>query len=194
MATIRTARPDDAGVLATTYLRAFSDDPVLRWLLPTDDEYQSDGRRVFDSLVRRWLAQESLWCTDDGAAVAGWNKPGRPDVDVDDPDPVEHPHWRVERLVALRDRLVEHTPPEPHWHLNMIATHPDWQRRGLAAALMRTVFAIADDAGVPCYLETETPENVAYYRHHGFDVRTEWDVATDDSEGPHMWGMLRPAR
>ena len=50
------------------------------------------------------------------------------------------------------------------------------------------MFERADADGVPCYLETETPENVAYYMHHGFDVRTEWDVPSD---GPQMWGMLR---
>jgi ribosomal protein S18 acetylase RimI-like enzyme len=194
VSSIRKATVGDVAVLATTYRRAFADDPVLRWLMPADDEYETDGRRVFDFVVRRWLAQDSLWCTDDGVAAAGWNPPGRPEVDVDDIEPVDHPDWRVERLAALRACLVANTPEELHWHLNMIATHPDWQRLGLGAALMRTVFEIADAAGLPCYLETETPQNVAYYRHHGFEVRSEWDVSTDDSEGPHMWGMLRAAR
>jgi hypothetical protein len=55
---------------------------------------------------------------------------------------------------------------------------------------MDPVFQRADAEGLPCYLETETPGNVAYYRRHGFDVRSEWDVP----DGPHMWGMLRPVR
>jgi predicted N-acetyltransferase YhbS len=71
----------------------------------------------------------------------------------------------------------------------MLATHPDWQRQGLGAALMGVVFEIAAEMGLPCYLETETVGNVAYYRHHGFEVRTEWDLPLN---GPHMWGMLRP--
>ena len=90
--------------------------------------------------------------------------------------------------------VAEHTPPEPHWHLNMLATHPDWQRRGLGGALMAAVFAVAEEAGLPCYLETETAANVAYYRRHGFDVRSEWDVSVPGEPGPHMWGMLRPHR
>lgn len=194
MSTIRSASSADAAQLALTYHRAFAGDPVLRWLFPDDADYDTTGARVFLSIVRRWLAQDSLWCTDDGVAAAGWNRPGRPEVDVDDPEPAEHPPWRVDRFAALRRELAANTPDEPHWHLNMIATHPDWQRRGLGGALMATVFEIAEADGLPCYLETETPENVAYYRHHGFDVRSEWDVATHDSEGPHMWGMLRPAR
>ena len=80
----------------------------------------------------------------------------------------------------------------------MLATHPDWQRTGFGAALMGEVFAIADAEGLGCYLETETEENVAYYRRHGFEVRTEWDLMTDDesdrSQGPHQWGMWRQPR
>lgn len=200
MPTIRKATLDDIGALARTYGRAFAGDPVIRWMIPDDDEYEALRVRFFVPLATRWQRLGSLWCTDDGVAVAGWNPPGRPEPDDDAPesdavdDPIEHPPWRVERFVALREQLGAHTPPEPHWHLNMLGTHPDWQRRGLGAALMDTVFAIADADGLPCYLETETPENVAYYRHHGFEVRSEWDVATADSAGPHMWGMLRDVR
>ena len=62
---------------------------------------------------------------------------------------------------------------------------------------MEVVFERADSEGTPCYLETERPELVAYYRHHGFEVRSEWDVdpdATLGEIGPHMWGMFRLTR
>ena len=61
--------------------------------------------------------------------------------------------------------MVTNTPSEPHWYLNLLATHPDWQRQGLGSALMDVMFERADADGLPCYLETETPENVAYYMH-----------------------------
>ncbi|MFP5489521.1 MAG: GNAT family N-acetyltransferase [Acidimicrobiia bacterium] len=194
MTTVRRATVADLPAVARTYGRAFADDPVVRWLVPDDDDYEAIRDRFLGALARRWLAHDTLWCTDDAVAVAGWNPPGRPTVEVVDPTPVDHPEWRIERFVALGTSIGAHTPAEPHWHLNMLATHPDWQRRGLAGELMAVVFELADRDGLPCYLETETPENVAYYRHHGFDVRSEWDVATPDSQGPHMWGMLRPAR
>ena len=193
MATIRPATDRDLPVLARTYWRAFADDPVMRWLFPDDDDYEVTGLPVLDLLARRWHSHGTLWCTDDGVAVAGWNPPGRPEAQVDDPNPIDHPEWRIERFVALGALIDEHTPDEPHWHLNMIGTHPDWQRRGLAGALMRSTFEIAEEAGLPCYLETETVENVAYYRRFGFEVRSEWDVSVPSSRGPHMWGMLRPA-
>ena len=192
MPAIRPATADDIRRLARSGSRAFADDPVMRWLIPDDDEYERNHQAFFGGVARRWLATESLWCTDDGVALAGWIPPGRPDVEVDDPGPrIQHPEWRVERFKALAGMLDANTLPEPHWYLQMLATHPDWQRQGLGAALMAVVFDIADRAGLPCYLETETVDNVGYYRRHGFEVRTEWDIPLD---GPHMWGMLRPAR
>jgi ribosomal protein S18 acetylase RimI-like enzyme len=191
VATIRKATDADVTQLARTYARAFAHDPVIRWFMPDDDEYEAEQLRFFAPIVRRWRFHDTVWCTDDGVAAAGWNPPGRPESEVVDLDPIEHPPWRLERFAALREHMVANTPAEPHWHLNMLGTHPDWQRRGIAGSLMSIVFEIADAEGVPCYLETETTDNVAYYRHHGFEVRSEWDVATNDSRGPHMWGMLR---
>lgn len=191
MATIRPATAADVERLAMTATRAFADDPVMRWFFPDDDEYVELNPQLVAYMCRCWQATGSQWCTDDGVALAGWVPPGRPEVDVERPS-TEHPERRLAKFAALGVAFAEHTPPEPHWYLNMLATHPDWQRQGLGAALMGEVFALADEQALPCYLETESLENVAYYRHHGFEVRSEWDLRTELDPGPHMWGMLRP--
>jgi ribosomal protein S18 acetylase RimI-like enzyme len=191
--TIRLAAPDDIARLALSATRAFADDPLMRWFFPDQDEYEQINPQVTAYLCRRWMATESLWCTDDGVGMAGWVPPGRPEVDVERPA-IEHPEHRLAKFAAVSQMMGDNTPPEPHWYLNMLATHPDWQRQGIGTALMGVVFTIADEMGVACYLETETTGNVAYYRRHGFEVRTEWDLRTDTEPGPHMWGMLRPAR
>jgi GNAT superfamily N-acetyltransferase len=185
----RRATPAEIPRLCMTAMRAFFDDPVLRWLYPDDDEFEADRGAVMRIPMTRWLAHGETWTTDDNVAVAAWVPPGRPDVDVDVGPIPEHPEWRLARFDALRGAMTANTPPEPHWYLNLLATHPDWQRQGLGTALMRVMFERADTDGLACYLETETPANVAYYMHHGFDVRTEWDVPGD---GPQMWGMFRP--
>lgn len=194
MATIRLATTNDIRRVARTASLAFADDPVMRWLFPDDDDYENEHQVLFGNIARHWLATDSLWCTDDVAALAGWVPPGRPEVEPEGVVPYDHPEWRLARFLALRELMASNTPSEPHWYLNMLATHPDWQRQGCGAELMGVVFDIAGADGLPCYLETETEANVAYYRRHGFVVRSEWDVRTDESDGPHMWGMLRAAR
>lgn len=195
---IRRATKADNGRLSVTAMRAFVDDPVMRWLYPDDDEYLAAGGSVFWSAMDGWIRHNELWTTDESTAIAVWLKPGRPELDPEphaaEPPPI--PPDRLRRFELIGPAMAEHTPPEDHWYLQLLATHPDWQRQGLGAALMAVQFERADAEGLPCYLETETIENVAYYRRYGFEVRSEWDLdpdATLGAVGPHMWGMLRPA-
>lgn len=188
---VRRATSDDRPAVCVTAMRAFSDDPVMRWLYPEDEVFLAPGGEVLRPAMSGWIGLGEVWCTDDGAGVAVWIPPGRPEIDFTvDPPAAEPPPDRLERFAIIGPLMEEHTPPEPHWYLQLLGTHPDWQRRGIGATLMDVMFERADADGLACYLETETVENVAYYRHHGFDVRSEWDVPT----GPHMWGMLRSAR
>lgn len=186
---VRLSTPDDRRRLCVTAMRAFVDDPVLRWLHPDDEQYLAAGGEVFRAAMTGWQAANEVWCTDDGAALAVWIQPGRPSVEVFVDPPVAPPSPELQqRFETLGGFMADNTPPEEHWYLQLLATHPDWQRQGLGARLMAPVVERADAEGLPCYLETETAANVAYYRRHGFDVRSEWDV----TGGPHMWGMLRP--
>jgi GNAT superfamily N-acetyltransferase len=197
--TIRRATTADLRNLCVTAMRAFHDDPVMRWLYPVDEVYFQPNGAIFTSAMTDWLAHQQPWCTDDAAALAIWFppvEPGTSEPDPDDSGPPSPPEL-LARFELIGPAMAAHKPTEPHWYLQLLATHPDWQRQGLGAELMHVVFAQADPEGIPCYLETERPELVAYYRHHGFEVRSEWDVdpdATLGAIGPHMWGMFRTAR
>src|SRR5210317_1277769 len=170
MSGMRQATNADINQLAVTGWRAFHVDPVMRWFFPDDVDYEANGQGVFRRVISRGVALNSTWCSTDGIAFAKWTPPGRPEAEVED-EPRNDPAWRISRFIAYGTFSDANTPPEPHWYLNMLATHPDWQRTGYGAALMGEVFVIADSEGLGCYLETETEENVAYYRRHGFEVR-----------------------
>jgi len=207
---LRRATDDDLIRLCVTATRAFAEDPIMRWLWPDDAEYLTPNGDVLHRAMAGWIRLGEVWCTDDVAALAVWIPPGRPEppVDPDAPEPPAPPADLQERFGILGPLMVEHTPVEEHWYLQLLATHPDWQRQGLGAALMASMFERADDEGLPCHLETQTLVNVAYYRRHGFDVASEFDVPAGGHEhrfssfggdpsgeiGPHMWTMTRPAR
>ncbi len=183
----RRGTQDDLSRICTTFARSFWDDPVMRWLFPDDDVFR-DGT-VMQGFFQRVMAHDCTLVTPDVAAFSLWIPPTRPELDVDT-GPSEPPSDEMlEKFMALREALATNTPEEHHWYLQMVGTHPDWQRRGIGSTLIREGLTWAQRDGVGAYLETETIENVAYYRHLGFEVRTEWDVAAG---GPHMWGMWHP--
>ena len=189
MTIVRKATDTDMVRLCRTAMHAFADDPLMRWLYPDDDEYFLGDGLQFRPLFRRWLAYDQTFTTDDSVSVAAFIPPGRPDTGVvRAPDDPPHTEQRLARFTAMSPSMAEHTPEEPHWYLNLLGTHPHWRRQGLGAAVIGPIWRVCDDDGLPLYLETATPENVAYYNHLGFAVRSEWDRPLD---GPHMWGMIR---
>ena len=74
----------------------------------------------------------------------------------------------------------------PHWYLLALGTKPEQQGAGMGGALIEVGAAKADAAGVPCYLETATESNVAFYTKRGFEV-----IAKEDVLGFTLWGMIR---
>jgi ribosomal protein S18 acetylase RimI-like enzyme len=80
------------------------------------------------------------------------------------------------RVSSWLSAWARHNPAELHWHVGPIGVDPDWQRRGVGRALMSDVCAAIDGAGAPGFLETDKPENVAFYRAFGFEVVREAPV------------------
>ena len=191
MTSVRTATPTDLGRVCRTARVAFADDPLMRWMYPGDEEYRTQSPGAWHFLARRSIALGCTYTTDDGVAIGMYFPPGRPEVEVTEaPIPgVEPPSTELlAKFAVLGEVMHAHTPEEPHWYLNVLATHPDWQRQGLGAAIIGPVGEICRHDGLALYLETQTVANVAYYSHLGFRVRSEFDIPLD---GPHMWGMIR---
>ena len=96
------------------------------------------------------------------------------------------------RLVRFMDTLTRLHPAQPYWYLEVVGVDPTARGLGIGTRLLEPVLARADEAGQPCYLETMTERNVAWYRGLGFEVK--------DAEvrfvpgGPPNWTMIRPPR
>jgi ribosomal protein S18 acetylase RimI-like enzyme len=77
-------------------------------------------------------------------------------------------------------------PQEPHWYLATLGVAPAARRRGLGRALLHSLLELADREAVPCYLETDRSENVAFYGSAGYTVDRESRVL-----GVGIWHMRR---
>ncbi len=78
-------------------------------------------------------------------------------------------------------------PAEPHLHLGPIGVSPSVQGQGVGAALMGYYIDRLETEAIAGYLETNKPENVAFYRNFGFVVRHQEEVI-----GTTNWFMWRP--
>ncbi len=93
------------------------------------------------------------------------------------------------RLYGAIDRAHRRVE-EPHWYLALLGTDPGWQRRGVGSALVAAVLERADQDQTLAYLETQKPENIPWYRRHGFEVVDE----LHPQGCPIMWTMRRDPR
>ncbi len=101
------------------------------------------------------------------------------------------------RPVGLRQGLryvaaIEKAHPKDLlWYLLLLVVDPSVQRGGIGTRLQREGLGTADRDGIDCYLETQKPENLAYYRRSGYEVDQELRPV---SGGPPLWTMRRPCR
>jgi GNAT superfamily N-acetyltransferase len=188
------------GDAATVLADAFLDDPG--WLAVGPRSERARRKYIFRTCLGAIRAGERWggpsWCTLEG---------DRPVAVLTACDPGLWPTPRVRSgalmapgpllagpaplLRSLRaQRVIEAAHPSyPHLLVWMFAVSPDRQRRGLGGRLMAEALRRADAADVPAYLWTGNPDNLPYYRSHGFDVIGEATIP----RGAPNWFMERPA-
>jgi ribosomal protein S18 acetylase RimI-like enzyme len=80
------------------------------------------------------------------------------------------------RVSSWLSAWARHNPADAHWHVGPIGVDPDVQGRGIGRTLMTDLCAAMDADAAPGFLETDKPENVAFYRGFGFEVVREVPV------------------
>ena len=193
---VRDAAPEDRDRVIAVFTRAFAGDAIVRFLFADDATWTDRAERFFGHYFDVRLAGGEISVCEDGAVVGAslWNPPGG---NRRGPEFVEE-HWQrtvvaaidpdeVARYESFKKVLEAMTPEEPHWYLGLLGTEPDRQGAGVARALLTPMLARADADGLPVFLETGMPQNVAIYERFGFATTAESDVPS----GPRVWGMVR---
>ena len=194
---VRLVRPDDRRLAIDALVRAFLDDPVLRWCFPDD---RRRGRQ-FDGLFQflwagLWSRHHLAYTTDQVSGVAVWLPPDQ---------------WRVgpsEQLrllprylsdVGLRDfarvlrgfnLLESRHPHQAHFYLHFVGVMPERQGQGIGTTLLEPMLMRCDREGTPAYLEATTARNRLFYQRNGFRVLDEVLYP----KGPPTWLMWRDPR
>jgi len=95
---------------------------------------------------------------------------------------------RFLREMKQIDQIHCEIMPKPHWYLWALGVAPEHQGQGIGGDLLSPTLMQVQEMGFPCYLETETEGNVAFYTKRGFEVAHEEEFS---ESGFRLWFMVR---
>lgn len=204
---VRLVRQRDLRTVTTLLTAAFHEDPLFEWFFP-----EPVNRPVLTGVWMRNSAELSmatghaLVSAEDSSppaaaqplaaapplAAALWSPP---DVELFGPDGFR-PRWALlvganpSRVDELREGIhllgAAHDGLDGHFYLNTLGVDAERRGQGLAQPLMERVLTVADDEGVPSYLESSNPRNLTFYERYGFEVMEEIELPNGPTIRP-MW-------
>ena len=198
--TVDALGPAAAAAATDVLSEAFRDYPVMRYVLGSDPEYDRRLRVLFEFfLAARLLRQEPVLGVLDGTAVVGVAAVTLPGARAAPPElaRLRESVWatlgaaaraRYETFGTVTGRF---TVSAPHHHLNMIGVRRSHAGRGWGRRLVDAVhdLAAADSGSAGVSLTTESPANVALYRHLGYQLLGHAPVA----DRLETWAFFRPS-
>jgi GNAT superfamily N-acetyltransferase len=195
-AVARAATWADAEPLSQSLARAFIDDPMMCFLLRDEATREAKLPRLFKLLFKLALPLGGCDVTEGYESAALWRPPhhwelpfyqyitnGVEFLSLFGLGGARHAMW-------VMDYIEKRHPHEPHWYLQVLGTDPAKQGMGFGGVSIRRHLAIADAAGMPCYLESSKESNIPIYSSFGFEVTGE----LIPPGGPTLYPMWRKAR
>ncbi len=185
---------------AEALTRAFMEDPMWSIVLPDEATRADAFRPMWAALIGFSRVYGEVYTTSEAEGAACWIAPDNTKMTL----------WKMMRtgmglarsmmslpkdarnrflgMMRFIDKHHGELMPGSHWYLWALGVSPGRQGRGIGAHLLTPVLQRASDEGVPCYLETQTERNVAFYRKLGFEVLLE---EREPVGGLPIWFMAR---
>ena len=191
-----TAAEDD--MAARLLARAFHADPMFVYLTPDEPSRGERAQPFFAAGIRYCRRYGVAEMTASRDAAAAWLRPGFTTMTMGRMlrtgmllAPRKFGFSGMGRFIALTsyaDKLHKQAISGEHWYLLCVGVEPARQGAGLGGRLLSAGLRRADADGLPCYLETVNPDNLPFYRRHGFEVAADGQLPKD---GLHVWAMVR---
>ncbi len=180
---------EDLPALVAMLCRAFQADAHINWLIRQDDRRDAAMSTLFRLLLTEMGGE--LHASTDCKSAALWFPPG------------DGPGWNMQARFFLRylsiagparalihgidlKRMDQRHPTRPHFYLQLLGVDPECRRQGRGSAILSGLQALARESDCPVYLETSSPQNVAFYYRHGFAGTSESVL----SGGLKLWSLL----
>jgi GNAT superfamily N-acetyltransferase len=191
---------DECATAGEVLQRAFYHDPLQQWFFPDPDVRRTKCAPVFHNFAARGcLFGEVITTTNGVNGVAIWSPPGPREVTEEtmakagiDRTPElmgEESYTRSIEFFAWLGQFHHRDAPVDHWYLEILGVDPPLQGQGIGTSLMMPILRRADEAGLPCYVETAQQRNVPLYTRAGFKVMED---VVEPKSGVRIWTFLRP--
>jgi ribosomal protein S18 acetylase RimI-like enzyme len=189
---------DDADTAAATLAEAFFDDPLLQIVAPNEATRRRWGAWFMSMPLHYGLRWGEVWSNDDTSAVAVWIPPDSGEMGLGRMlqiglarVPVRLGVNGFRRFIGSlsKTEAFHKSVDGPHWYLLAVGARSARQGQGLGSALVEVGTSRADEAGLPCYLETGTQSNIDFYTKRGFEI-----VGQAEYLGHTLTGMVRQPR
>ena len=168
---------------------AFAADPVARWMYPDPNNYLEHFPEFVRAFAGRSFEKATAYLASNAGGAALWLPPETEPSE----DALIGLFWNstsdeVQKdLFPMFEQMSVFHPKEPHWYLPMIGVEPGRQGSGIGSALMQHALANCDADGLPAYLESFNPRNIALYERFGFELIG----AIRSGDAPALYPMLR---
>ena len=182
---------DDRADVVAVLTSAFAADPVIRWMYPSARAYLAAFPRFLEAFGGVAFAQGTVTLDPERRTAAMWMAPGlAPDdaaIEACLLETVEEA--KLEDLFPVFEGMAGAHPDFPHWYLPWFGVDAATQGMGHGSSLMELCLTHIESDGLPVYLETPNPRNIAFYQRHGFRVTG----SCRHGECPPVTFMLRDA-
>ena len=177
---IRDLAPEEFPAAGGVAGRALADSPTFRWVLGPDPVIRVGGSLdVFVGFVATMPPpQLGAFVGNHVVGVAAAAAPGAC-IGALATDELRTPPTEIgalgddSRNLLVWSLFCGHDLDERHWHVGPVSVEPGLQGAGIGGQLLTTLCSRMDADGEVAWLETDKPENVVFYRRHGFDVVEE---------------------
>lgn len=190
---MKTAGLRESGHCLAVLVRAFRNDPVVRWMYPDPVQYEEYFPGLVKAFGGKAFEHDTAHYARRFVATALWLPP---DILPDEEALVAQieasiPARNRAAVFAVFEQMDAWHPREPNWHLPLIGTDPRHQGKGHGTRLLHHALAICDQQQLPAYLEATSPKNISLYERHGFEAL---GVIQAGSSPPIIPMLRRPGR
>lgn len=189
---IRSVRPDELTSVTDLFSLLLENNPIIQWI--NEDLSASRQPLIEQFLNIHYLDASHLLANDELTACISWSSP------KDHPDkrhaalnllPQLKKSYDNSKLAANKIKGIQQLQMVQEetrgYHINLLGVHPNKQRKGLSALLLKPLIEQSERRKLPISIELTDLMQVDVFRRTGFHVVDSYDLPS----GPTIWRLNR---